>query len=113
MRAFVSSIPYHRTVRLQTKLTLAFVAVALLPIVLLGMVARLGVRDPDGLATQLSVLLDGAIAAALVRGESSGVRAAREAARTLLHAGGVRRTPSVAVPRPRARRRTRREGAHR
>ena len=59
------------------------------------MVTRLGVRDPEALATQLALLLDGAIAAALVRGEPSVARAAREAARALLRAGGARRIPSA------------------
>jgi hypothetical protein len=51
---------------------------------------ELGLRDADGVATQLSILLDGAIAAALVRGDPSMARAAREAARTLLGVAGTR-----------------------
>jgi len=51
---------------------------------------ELGIRDADGVATQLSILLDGAIAAALVRGDPSMARAAREAARTLLGVAGTR-----------------------
>ena len=43
--------------------------------------------DPDGLATQLSLLVEGAITAMLVRGDPTMARAAGEAARTLLTAG--------------------------
>ena len=54
----------------------------------------LGVADPAGLATQLVLLVDGAIAQALVRGDGvqgdpAMARAAREAARVLLVAAGV------------------------
>jgi hypothetical protein len=41
---------------------------------------RLDVVDPDAVATQLMLLVDGAIAAALVRGDPKVARAAREAA---------------------------------
>jgi AcrR family transcriptional regulator len=58
------------------------------------MLTRLGAGDPDGLATQLSLLVDGAIAAALVRGDPTMARAAREAARTLLVAAGAQLLPS-------------------
>jgi AcrR family transcriptional regulator len=50
---------------------------------------QLGVGRPDALAMQLQILVDGAIAAALVRGNPKVARAAREAARTLLAAAGV------------------------
>jgi AcrR family transcriptional regulator len=50
---------------------------------------QLDVDRPDALAMQLQILVDGAIAAALVRGEPKVARAAREAARTLLAAAGV------------------------
>ena len=50
---------------------------------------RAGVADPDGLSLQLMLLVDGAIAAALVRRDPSVARSAREAARTLLVAAGV------------------------
>jgi len=50
---------------------------------------RLGVADPDSLAMQLMLLVDGAIAAAVVRGDPKVARAAREAAATLLSAAGV------------------------
>jgi AcrR family transcriptional regulator len=71
---------------------------------------RLDVPDPDGLATQLMLLVDGAIAAALVRGDPKMARAAREAARVLLIAAGVR-VPAMAptAERP-SNRRARRRG---
>jgi AcrR family transcriptional regulator len=50
---------------------------------------ELDVDHPDTLATQLMLLVDGAIAAALVRGDPKVARAAREAARVLLGAAGV------------------------
>ena len=52
---------------------------------------RLDVADPDTLATQLMLLVDGAIAAALVRGDPKVARAARDAARVLLTAADVGR----------------------
>ena len=62
------------------------------------MLTRLRAKDPDGVATQLSLLLDGAIAAALVRGDPMMARAAREAARTLLSAAGARLPSSPEKP---------------
>ena len=52
---------------------------------------RLGVADPDGLATQLVILVEGAMAAALVRDDTATAmaRAAKSAARVLLTAAGV------------------------
>jgi AcrR family transcriptional regulator len=50
---------------------------------------RLEVEDADALATQLQLLVDGAIAAALVRGDAKVALAARDAARVLLAAAGV------------------------
>jgi hypothetical protein len=50
------------------------------------LLVRLDVDDPDGLATQLMLLVDGAIAAAIVRGDPKVARAARAAAATLLEA---------------------------
>ena len=46
--------------------------------------------DPDGLATQLMILGEGAVAQALVHGDPKMARAAKEAARVLLAAAGVR-----------------------
>jgi AcrR family transcriptional regulator len=48
------------------------------------------VADPDHLATQLTLLVDGAIAQDLVRDDPSMARAAKEAARVLLGNAGVR-----------------------
>jgi AcrR family transcriptional regulator len=58
---------------------------------------RLDVADTDALATQLMLLVDGAIAAALVRGDPKMARAARGAARVLLAAAGVE-VPAGAEP---------------
>jgi AcrR family transcriptional regulator len=55
------------------------------------LLSRLGVADADGVATQLALLLDGAIAASLVRGDPAFVRAAREAAVTLIEAGSQKK----------------------
>lgn len=49
----------------------------------------LGVADPDGLALQLLLLSEGAIAAMLVREDPAVARAARDAAAVLLRAGGI------------------------
>ena len=54
------------------------------------LLTRLGVDDPDTLALQLQLLADGAIAAALVRGDPKVAVTAGQAARTLLKAAGVR-----------------------
>lgn len=50
---------------------------------------RLGVRAPDLLATQLAILVDGAIATNLVRGDPAMARAAKAAAISLLSEAGV------------------------
>ena len=54
------------------------------------LLSRLEVDDPDTLATQLALLIDGAYAAALVRGDRSVGWAAVAAARVLLKSAGVR-----------------------
>ena len=51
---------------------------------------QLGVTDADGLALQLQILADGAIAAALVRGDPKVAGTAQQAARVLLEAAGVK-----------------------
>jgi len=51
---------------------------------------QLGVADADGLATQLTLLVDGSIAQDLVRDDPSMARAAKEAARVLLGNAGVK-----------------------
>jgi AcrR family transcriptional regulator len=53
------------------------------------LLTRLGVTDADALATQLAILVDGAIAGALVRGDPGIARSAKDAARVLLTAAGV------------------------
>ena len=50
---------------------------------------KLKVADPEGLATQLTLLVDGSIAQDLVRDDPSMARAAKQAARVLLVNAGV------------------------
>jgi AcrR family transcriptional regulator len=50
---------------------------------------QLGVTDAEGLATQLTLLVDGSIAQDLVRNDPSMARAAKQAARVLLGNAGV------------------------
>jgi AcrR family transcriptional regulator len=59
---------------------------------------RLAVADPETLATQLMLLVDGAIAAAVVRGDPTMACAAREAAAVLLKAAGVDVSGAPATP---------------
>ena len=54
------------------------------------LLGQLAVKDVEGLATQLAILLDGAIAVTLVRRDPAMVLVAKEAARVLLEASGVR-----------------------
>src|SRR4051812_13853885 len=56
------------------------------------LLGRAGVADPEGLSLQLLLLMDGAIAAALVRKDPTVARAARQAARVLLAAAGANPT---------------------
>ena len=51
---------------------------------------QLGAKDADALALQLQILADGAIAAALVRGDPKVAGVAQQAARVLLEAAGVK-----------------------
>src|SRR3954453_3826540 len=53
------------------------------------LLVQLKVKDPEGLATQLTLLVDGSIAQDLVRDDPSMARAAKEAARVLLRNAGV------------------------
>lgn len=55
-----------------------------------GRLVELGVADPDRLATQLQLLVDGSIAQDLVRDDPGMARAAKEAARVLLENAGVK-----------------------
>jgi len=50
----------------------------------------LDVKDPDGLATQLQILTEGALVGALVRRDPALARSARAAAEVLLDAAGAR-----------------------
>jgi len=60
--------------------------------------AQLNVADPDGLATQVAILVEGAIIAALIRGDPGMAGAAKAAALVLLTAAGV--PDPDAVPEP-------------
>jgi AcrR family transcriptional regulator len=51
---------------------------------------QLGIADAEGLATQLTLLVDGSIAQDLVRNDPSMARAAKAAARVLLKNAGVK-----------------------
>jgi AcrR family transcriptional regulator len=53
------------------------------------LLSQLDVNDPDTLATQLALLVDGAYAAVLIRRDPAMMRPAIAAARTLLKAAGV------------------------
>ena len=61
------------------------------------LLVRLEVKDPDRIATQLSLLVDGAIAQTLVRGDPKMARAAKDAASVLLAAAGVPVSPASAT----------------
>jgi AcrR family transcriptional regulator len=54
-----------------------------------NLLAELGAADAEGLATQLQLLVDGAIAQDLVRDDPAMARAAKEAAKVLLQGAGV------------------------
>ena len=56
-----------------------------------ALLVRMGVKEPDPLSVQLQILVDGAIATALVRNDPSIARFARAAAETLLDAAAPRR----------------------
>jgi AcrR family transcriptional regulator len=64
------------------------------------LLSRLNATDADGLATQLAILIEGAISAALVRRDPALARAAKAAAMVLMAAAGVaecnKTTPVVA-----------------
>ena len=57
-----------------------------------ALLERLAARNPDALATQLQILFEGALAAALVRRDPALARSARDAAEVLLDAAGMRKT---------------------
>jgi len=61
-----------------------------------GLLDRLGVKDPDRLATQLQLLNEGALATAVVRGDPAVASVARAAAEVLLDSAerrGEKRSP--------------------
>jgi len=68
---------------------------------------HLDVDDPDTLALQLQLLVDGAIAAALVRGDPKVAGTARKAACVLLAAAGVKLPADSQPGRPRRAKRAR------
>ncbi|HET7365404.1 MAG TPA: helix-turn-helix domain-containing protein [Burkholderiales bacterium] len=57
-----------------------------------ALLERLQVKDPDTLATQLQLLVEGVLATALVRGDPGAAHAARAAAEVLLDAAVARNT---------------------
>ena len=64
------------------------------------LLVRLGVAEPEALATQLALLVDGAIAQDLVRNDPAMARAAKEAAMVLLANAGVKTAVSTTAPKP-------------
>jgi AcrR family transcriptional regulator len=64
------------------------------------LLAQLGVAEPEALATQLALLVDGSIAQDLVRDDPAMARAAKEAATVLLANAGVNTGASGPAPKP-------------
>ncbi len=64
---------------------------------------QVGVADPEGLATQLVLLVDGSIAQDLVRDDPAMARAAKAAAKVLLTGAGVRFGDAPARSQPKKR----------
>jgi AcrR family transcriptional regulator len=62
---------------------------------LCGLTRRLGAADPDFLATQIAILIDGAIAAGLVRRDPAMARAAKAAVLALIDAATVNANPEL------------------
>src|ERR1700730_15648006 len=65
---------------------------------LVDALTRMKVADPDGLATQVAILVEGAIVAALIRGDPGMASAAKAAARVLLTAAGVPDADATPLP---------------
>jgi len=59
-----------------------------------GLLEEMQIAEADALATQLAILMEGAIASALVRGDPKIARCAKEAARVLLGVAAAPRDPS-------------------
>jgi len=76
------------------------------------LLSRLEIANPESLAMQLMLLVDGAIAAAVVRRDPKMARVAREAARVLLLAAGVD-SPAVLAKREQPLKRRPRRGSSR
>ena len=68
-----------------------------------NLLVQLGVADPDSLATQLVLLVDGSIAQDLVRDDPAMARAAKEAAKVLLSGAGVRLDDAQSGSQPKSR----------
>jgi AcrR family transcriptional regulator len=64
------------------------------------LLVRLGVAEPEALATQLALLVDGAIAQDLVRNDPAMARAAKQAAVVLLANAGVKTGVDSTAPKP-------------
>jgi AcrR family transcriptional regulator len=64
------------------------------------LLSQLDIDDPETLANQLSLLVDGAYSAALIRNDPAMTRAAISAARVLLKNAGVRIAPNAPRPEP-------------
>ncbi|MCC8429068.1 TetR/AcrR family transcriptional regulator [Reyranella aquatilis] len=64
-----------------------------------ALLRQLGIEDAESLSLQLQILIDGAIAAAIVRGDPKVAAAAREAAAVLLEAARVETKSSRKKPR--------------
>jgi AcrR family transcriptional regulator len=60
-----------------------------------GLLERLKVREADALATQMQLLVEGALSSAVVRGDAAPARAARAAAEVLLDAASAAANSSV------------------
>jgi AcrR family transcriptional regulator len=63
-----------------------------------GLLSQLDVDDPETLAMQLALLVDGAYSAMLVRNDPTATRAAIAAARIILKNAGVSIAPSASSP---------------
>ena len=67
------------------------------------LLVQIGVADPEALATQLVLLVDGSIAQDLVRDDPAMARAAKEAAKVLLAGAGVSIDDPIASPQQKSR----------